>query len=58
MTILILLNRLASLPYGEDMATITMKEIESQSEITEQSKKLTGEYLILVEHGKKYEMYV
>lgn len=37
---------------------ITMKEIESQSSITEQSKKLTGEYLILVEHGKKYEMYV
>ncbi|MGE0562581.1 MAG: OmpA family protein [Flavobacteriales bacterium] len=37
---------------------ITMKEIDSQSEITEQSKEHTGEYLLLVEHGKLYEMYV
>lgn len=37
---------------------IEMKEVETEISSIQNSKELTGEYLLLVEHGKKYEMYV
>jgi len=37
---------------------IEMKEVETEISTIQNSKELTGEYLLLVEHGKKYEMYV
>ncbi|MBL4669906.1 MAG: OmpA family protein [Flavobacteriales bacterium] len=37
---------------------ITIAEIGSTISTVQTSKKLTGEYLILLEHGKKYEMLV
>lgn len=37
---------------------IEMRELESDIKSVQKSKELTGEYLLLVEHGKKYEMYV
>lgn len=37
---------------------IEMKEVETSISSVQNSKEQTGEYLLLVEHGKTYEMYV